>query len=177
MEKEIQANGEQLRGNANSSSMPEARQGQKPATQSQWYDAQCEEDGEPSPIDVINSVANGLVELKKSGLTDDVTNMYRECVRFSGQTKAIEAMSKVKLEEMAYKFEICQKFITSSFNERNGALQKDYKVLDDAVKRGDRELIIAAMGNISSIVTTSPLSDLQELCKRFDDPTSALLDF
>lgn len=140
-------------------------------------DDKGERTGNASTIDIINSVATAAVELKKSGLTDDVTNLYHDCAKFRGQTKAIKAMSKVQLANIVAKFQICQQFLTSSFNERNNALQKYYKVLDDAVKSGDRELIILAMGNISNIVTSSPLTELQELCKRFDDPKRPLLDF
>lgn len=110
-------------------------------------------------------------------LVQNVGGMYNQCMQLREHRKEVEAMSKVELARTVAKYKVAQQFITESFAERNRALQQDYKVLDDAIKRGDREMIIAAMGKIGDIVTTSPLAELQELCERFDDPEDSLLDF
>ena len=86
-------------------------------------------------------------------------------------------MTQEKLVRTIAKYKTAEKFITSSFAERNGPLQNYYSVLDDAVRKGDKELIIAAMSNISGIVTTSPLKDLEKLCQSFDESLDNMLDF
>ena len=91
--------------------------------------------------------------------------------------KEVEALTQVKLAGIVAKYKTAEKFITSSFSERNDALKNYYAVLDDAVRKGDRELIISAMANISGIVTTSPLKDLEKLCESFNDSLDGLLDF
>lgn len=83
----------------------------------------------------------------------------------------------MKLAGIVAKYKTAEKFITSSFSERNDALKNNYAVLDDAVRKGDKELIISAMANISGIVTTSPLKDLEKLCESFNDSLDGLLDF
>lgn len=110
-------------------------------------------------------------------LAQNVGGMYRECLQLHEQRKVVEAKTKVELVKTVAQYKLAQDFITKTFSERAGALQQNYKVLDDAIARGDRDMILAAMGKIGDIVTTSPLAQLQELCERFDDPDDSLLDF
>lgn len=129
-------------------------------------------------VDMIQQVTLAQDKLN-TGLTlaQNIGGMYNECMQLHEHRKEVEAMSKVELANTVAKYKIAQEYITQSFAERNGALQQDYKVLDDAIARGDREMIIAAMGKIGDIVTTSPLAELQELCKRFDAPEDSLIDW
>lgn len=111
------------------------------------------------------------------GLAQDISGLYSECIRLNEHRREVEAMTQEKLVRTIAKYKTAEKFITSSFAERNGALQNYYSVLDDAVRKGDKELIIAAMSNISGIVTTSPLKDLEKLCQSFDESLDNMLDF
>lgn len=110
-------------------------------------------------------------------LVQNISGLYSECVRLNEHRREVEAMTQEKLVGTIAKYKTAEKFITSSFAERNGALQNYYSVLDDAVRKGDKELIIAAMSNISGIVTTSPLKDLEKLCQSFDESLDNMLDF
>lgn len=110
-------------------------------------------------------------------LAQNVGGMYRECLQLREHRKEVEAKTKVELVKTVAQYKLAQEFLTKTFSERAGALQQDYKVLDDAIARGDRDMILAAMGRIGDIVTTSPLAQLQELCERFEDPDDSLLDF
>lgn len=110
-------------------------------------------------------------------LVENIGGMYRECLQLRENRKIVEAKTKVELAKTVAQYKLAQDCITKIFSERAGALQQDYKVLDDAIARGDRDMILAAMAKIGDIVTTSPLAQLQELCTRFDDPDDSLLDF
>lgn len=107
----------------------------------------------------------------------NIGGFYSDCVKLHEHRKEVEALTQVKLSGIVAKYKTAEKFITSSFSERNDALKNYYAVLDDAVRKGDRELIISAMANISGIVTTSPLKDLEKLCESFNDSLDNLLDF
>ena len=48
---------------------------------------------------------------------------------------------------------------------------------DMAMESGDRELILASMQGISNIVTKSPLDELEQFAKVFNNPDLPLLDF
>lgn len=121
--------------------------------------------------DTTDKLTQGLT------LAQNVGSMYNDMLQLHEKRKTVEAISQVKLANTVAKYKVAQQFITESFGERNSALQQDYKVLDDAIAKGDREMIIAAMSKIGDIVTSSPLAELQELLVRFDDPDDSLLDF
>lgn len=110
-------------------------------------------------------------------LAKDVGGFFSECVRLHEHRKEVEAMTQEKLATTVAKYKTAENFITSSFSERSEALQKYYAVLDDAVSKGDRELIISAMSNISGIVVSSPMKDLEKLCQSFDESLDNLLDY
>lgn len=128
-----------------------------------------------------NQIQNGDSELSlmhdkintSLSLVQNITSVYS----LHEHRKEVEALTREQLARTVAKYKTAEKFITSSFSERNGVLQNYYSVLDDAVRKGDRELIISAMANISGIVTTSPLKDLGKLCESFDASLDKLLDF
>lgn len=49
--------------------------------------------------------------------------------------------------------------------------------MDKAMESGDRELILASLQGISSIVTKSPLDELEKFAELFNNPDVPLLDF
>lgn len=121
--------------------------------------------------DTADRVGNMLGSVK------DIAELYTQCVAINGRTRQVEAVTQLKLAQTVAKFKLGELFLTQSFGERNEALQHNYKVLDKAIEDGNTGLILAAMSNISGIVTTSPLDELERLYERFDDPTDSLLDF
>lgn len=64
-----------------------------------------------------------------------------------------------------------------TFGERDKALTKHYDLLDKAVASNDRDLILASLQGISSVVTKSPLDDFEKFVELYNDPTQELLDF
>lgn len=110
-------------------------------------------------------------------VAQNVASLYSSCLQMHERTKQIEAVTQVKLAQTIAKFKTCQDVITKTFAERDKGLQKFYDMMDKGVETGDRDLILAAMNNISNIVTTSPLADFQAFCKRCDDPDDPLIDF
>ena len=52
-----------------------------------------------------------------------------------------------------------------------------FRSLDKAVASNDRDLILASLQGISSIVTKSPLDDFEKFVELYNDPSQELLDF
>lgn len=121
--------------------------------------------------DTADRVSNALGSVK------DIAELYTQCVEINARTRQVEAITQLKLAQTVAKFKLGEMFLTQSFGERNEALQHHYKVLDKAIEDGDTTLILAAMSNISGIVTKSPLDELERLYERFDDPNDSGLDF
>ena len=68
-------------------------------------------------------------------------------------------------------------YLEGTFGERDKALVKHYDLLDKAVDSNDRDLILASLQGISSIVTKSPLDDFEKFVELYNDPSQELLDF
>lgn len=121
--------------------------------------------------DTADRVSNAIGSVK------DIAELYTQCVEINARTRQVEAITQLKLAQTVAKFKLGEMFLTQSFGERNEALQHHYKVLDKAIEEGDTTPILAAMSNISGIVTKSPLDELERLYERFDDPNDSGLDF
>lgn len=121
--------------------------------------------------DIQNTMTTGM------SMIQNITSVYGHCVELREHRREVEAKTLLSLAKTVAKFKIAEHAMTHIFGERNNALQADYKALDYAISTGNKELIIAAMGKIGDIVTSSPLKEIEELCERFDDPNDSLLDF
>ena len=146
------------------------------------YDDQSIETEYSQPVEDRSDFIQNLSLVNKQintnlSLAQNLGGLYSDCVKLREHRTEVEALTQVQLAGIVAKYKTAENFITSSFSERKEALKNYYAVLDDAVRIGDRELIISAMANISGIVTTSPLKDLEKLCESFNDSLDGLLDF
>lgn len=114
---------------------------------------------------------------KTLDLANQVTEVYAESQRLNAQVDMARICSQVELAKIASKFQVTKHTIEKVFGERQSALSKHYDTLDYGIKNGDREIIIAAMHEISSIVVSSPLSDIQDFIEAFNTEGAPLLDF
>lgn len=121
--------------------------------------------------------ANEQVVMQGLDLASQVTDVYAESQRLNAQVKMTEQWSQVEMAKTAAKFYATKELIERTFGERHEALSAHYRALDHALACGDRDLIVAAMHQISTIVTSSPLADFQTFVERFNDKTQPLLDF
>ncbi len=121
--------------------------------------------------------ANEQVVMQGLDLASQVTDVYAESQRLNAQVKMTEQWSQVEMAKTAAKFYATKELIERTFGERHEALSAHYRALDHALACGDRDLIVAAMHQISTIVTSSPLADFQTFVARFNDKSQPLLDF
>ena len=136
-----------------------------------------------------NDVMGDLVEVGQS-LSDlvhssertidaaqNIAGMFNECLLAQDRTKQMQAWSKVEIAKTIAKFKTAQAFMEGTFGERDKALTKHYDLLDKAVASNDRDMILASLHGISSIVTKSPLEDFQKFVNLYNDTSQQLLDF
>ena len=114
---------------------------------------------------------------KTLDLASQVTEVYAESQRLSAQVELARIKSQEEIAKMASKFQVTKMTIEKVFGERQSALHQHYKTLDYGIKNGDREIIIAAMQQISSIVVSSPLADIQNFIEAYNTEGAPLLDF
>jgi hypothetical protein len=79
---------------------------------------------------------------------------------------------------MTMRYQLCRDVLSRVFSERQTALNAHYATLDKALGTNDRELIIASLKGISSIVETNPLESFKDFTKVLDNKDETLyLDF
>lgn len=110
-------------------------------------------------------------------VAQNVAGMYKDCMAIEAQTQKVKTWGDVEITKTIAKFKSTQDFLQKSFGERDEALRHHYAILDDAVAKNDREMIIAALKGISSIVTKSPLEDFDKFVAMYNDTTQPLFDF
>lgn len=106
-----------------------------------------------------------------------IMSVWRDCKMMSEKTEQIRLINQERIIKTLAQFKQNQELIERIFGERDRALSKYYQTLDAALLSNDRELIIASMQEISKVVTTSPLAEIERLSKIYDDTSQPLLDF
>lgn len=112
----------------------------------------------------------------------DLANKYVDILKMNSQCsyeiKKLEIQSKERIAEMTMRYQLCRDVLSQVFSERQTALNAHYATLDKALGANDRELIIASLKGISSIVETNPLESFKEFTKVLDNKDETLyLDF
>ena len=132
-------------------------------------------------IDSMSNLAEQTTQLASqlnlSGMVERVTDMYAECKRIEAQTELVKAWSQAEIVKTVAKYKLCQEFMYHAFGERDKALTQHYDLLDKAIISNDKDLIIAALQGIGGIVTKSPLQDIEQFAKLYEDTSRPLLDF
>lgn len=114
---------------------------------------------------------------KTLDLSHKIADVYSESQRLNAQIEFTKENTKVQLANIAAKYLTAKNVIEEIFAERKGALSAHYKVLDEGIRSGDKDLIVKAMREISNVVVSSPLEDLNSFIERYNDTSQPLLDF
>jgi len=93
--------------------------------------------------------------------------MLLECKKESEMTKReskrYDSMKEVMIEEITGKYKFYESLFSKIFAERQETIKKDFEIIDEGMKRNDRELITVGVTGLSQIVTSSPFTDLEKL--------------
>ena len=146
------------------------------------YQMEPEQDKMIARVNSVSSLAS-QVNMLAENLTgtlnqaERIASLYRDCQMVEAQTEQVKAWSQVEIAKTVAKYKSCQEFMYHTFGERDKALTKHYELLDKAIEGNDKDLIISALQGIGGIVTKSPLQDLEEFAKLYEDTSQPLLDF
>jgi len=93
--------------------------------------------------------------------------MLLECRKESEMTKRemkrYDSMKEVMIQEITGKYSFYEFFFSKIFEERQDTIKKDFEIIDEGMKRNDRELIAAGIAGLSQVVASSPFTDLEKL--------------
>ena len=77
--------------------------------------------------------------------------------------KKLESMKETMIQEITGKYNFYEFFFSKVFAERQDIIKKDFQIIDEGMKRNDRELITAGVSGLSKIVASSPFTDMEKL--------------
>ena len=93
--------------------------------------------------------------------------MLLECKRESEMTKRelkkYEAMKEVMIQEITGKYNFYEFLFSKVFAERQEVIKKDFEIIDEGIKRNNRELIDAGISGLSQVVATSPIAEMDNI--------------
>ena len=93
--------------------------------------------------------------------------MLLECNRESEMTtreiKRYDSMKDVMIQEITGKYSFYEFLFSKIFDERREAIRKDFQIIDEGMRRNDRDLIAAGVSGLSQVVASSPIADMEKL--------------
>lgn len=105
----------------------------------------------PIPPDEIPRLFEMLLECKKE---TELTK--REIEKY-------DAMKEVMVQEITGKYTFYEFLFSKIFAEREAAIKKDFQIIDEGLRRNNRELINAGISGLSNVVASSPIADMDKL--------------
>ena len=93
--------------------------------------------------------------------------MLLECKKETEMTKRelkkFESMKEVMIQEITGKYSFYEFLFSRIFAERQEMIKKDFEIIDEGIKRNNRDLIDTGISGLSQVVASSPLADLEKL--------------
>lgn len=123
----------------------------------------------------INQLAQSGNELLST--FERIMSIRRDCEVMAQKTEQVRMITQERIVNTLAKFKQNQDIIEKVFGERDKALSKYYEILDKALESNDRQMLLASMEQISKVVTTSPLAEIERISQIYDDTNQPLLDF
>lgn len=131
------------------------------------------------PVVWTRTEQNVLDSMGRLGeLGSKLSDVYIESKRINANIKALRIQTNAVVQMHANSIIASREIVTKVFAERSLSLNKHYEVLDKALKSNDRDLIIASLQGISSIVVANPIEQIGEYLRMLQDSGTRLkLDF
>lgn len=131
------------------------------------------------PVVLSSPEKSNLNTLQQLGaLGNKMADTYIESKRINANIKALKTQTNAVVKMHANSIAAAREVVVSVFKERSEALIKHYNVLDKALENNDRELILASLQGISSIVVSNPIEQISQYVAILQDPKKKLyLDF
>ena len=105
----------------------------------------------PIPEAEMQRLFNMLVECKKEA---EITKR---------EEKRLDSVKEVMINEITGKYNFYEFLFTKIFSEREQLIKKDFQIIDEGLKKNNRELISQGISGLSQVVAANPIADLDKL--------------
>ncbi|MFC3414303.1 hypothetical protein [Algoriphagus hitonicola] len=92
-----------------------------------------------------------------------IHEMQLEIKQLDNQSKDLEIKEKVLMEELQQKYKLLHKLFDKVFSERTSVINKNFEIIDEGLKRNDKDIILSGLTNLSNVISASPFSNIAEL--------------
>ena len=93
--------------------------------------------------------------------------MLLECQKESElsrrEIKKLDSIKEVMIQEITGKYDFYEFLFSKIFDERKEVIQKDFQIIDEGIKKNNRDLIAAGVSGLSQVVASSPIADMDKL--------------
>jgi len=113
----------------------------------------------------LNGVSKIMPAADAMSFFNSLLEAYREEQNLRRDLAKIEAMKDVVLTEITKRYELYHRVFDRIFDERKDAIDRHFDIIDRGIAANDKELIIEGLRGLSTIVSSSPFANLQELSK------------
>ena len=96
-------------------------------------------------------------------LFEMLVSIQQESEMTKREIKKYDSMKDVMIQEITGKYAFYESIFSKIFSERQETIKKDFDIIDEGMKRNDRELISVGVTGLSQIVASSPFTDLDKL--------------
>jgi len=79
------------------------------------------------------------------------------------ELKKYDSMKDVMIQEITGKYNFYEFLFSKIFAERQETIKKEFEIIDEGMKRNDRDLIATGVAGLSQVVASSPIADLDKL--------------
>jgi hypothetical protein len=100
-----------------------------------------------------------------------LTEAYKEGQATKLELAKLEAQKEIAMLEIKNKYELYHKVFDAIFDERRAAIGKSFDIIDRGLATGDKELISMGMKSLSTIVSSSPFANFQQLSNMLEGNT------
>jgi biopolymer transport protein ExbB/TolQ len=112
------------------------------------------------------SSTSGMKISEINNVLGSLTEIYRhraDIAKSEVEIKTLEVKEKVLLTEIHLKYETYNKIFKAIFDERKDAITKSFDIIDKGLADDDKDLISMGLSSLSTIVASSPFSNLKRL--------------
>ena len=115
--------------------------------------------------EVVNVATKYLPSADVLSFFNNLVEAFREERQTQRELAEIDARRQVLITEISQRYGLYQDIFDKIFAERKGAVDKQFELVERGIQTNNKELIVHGLQGISSIVSSSPFANVQELAK------------
>lgn len=94
---------------------------------------------------------------------EKLSEAYSQHANTQRELANIQAKKEIVMLEINRRYDLYYQIFGQIFDERRGAINKSFEIIDKGLLANDKELISMGLQGLSNIVTSSPFANIQQL--------------